>query len=83
MGDTHNTYSTLFAIAARRLKPGGRLVFWLPTDAFITEEDMQAQLREMVAQAGTMAEKSLVLQRTTKEELHDALWRWMCVYQKA
>jgi tRNA G10 N-methylase Trm11 len=117
MGDPHSTYTTLFRLAARRLKPGGRLVFWLPTDAFLSDVEVKGMLdgmvrvaadsytnsdsyqgnehrnrddgqqnrvgnRELSEGGGDGAISGLKFERMTKEELHNSLWRWMCVYTK-
>jgi tRNA G10 N-methylase Trm11 len=82
MGDTRVTYATLFGLAARRLKSGGRLVFWYPTEALVDEEEVRAQLGKLLVHAVGEGGRGLVLERMSREELNGALWRWLCVYTK-
>lgn len=149
MGSSHQTVVCLMQLAAYRLKPGGRLVFWLPTDGFLTQQNVRDILLELEADAGVTATKNtyddniervfnyentihcqndvsnvkyenesvqrveesiipstsgsfslsqdqniwrnqlggsaggrLIFQRATPQELHDKLWRWLCVYTK-
>jgi tRNA G10 N-methylase Trm11 len=46
------TMGCLFKIAARRLRSGGRLVFWLPTECDLTDSQLRAQLRLFEQAAG-------------------------------
>ena len=70
---------TLCAVACARLKPGGRLVFWYPTDAFVEEADVRRMLEATLPDEARVA---LALNRLTCEKLHDKLWRWLVVYTR-
>lgn len=74
----NSVVSTLFQVARARLKRGGRLVFWYPSDAFVSEASVVEELRVCLERAGPGA--PLELQRLMPEKLHDKLWRWLVVY---
>ena len=78
MGDPLGASETLLRLAARRLRRGGRLVFWLPTAADVSEDDVRGLLGELARRAGPAAQR-LRYQRATAEELNGSLWRWLCV----
>ena len=78
MGDPLGATETLLKLAARRLRPGGRLVFWLPTAAHVGEGEVRGLLGELARRAGPAAQR-LQYQRATAEELNNSLWRWLCV----
>eukprot|EP01041_Mallomonas_annulata_P007349 gene7349-15000_t len=79
LGNNRITSSALLALAGYRLRVGGRLVFWLPTDGFVSEEEVLVLLAAMRTEGGVMAER-LTLYRTRAQHLHDGLWRWLCVF---
>ncbi len=79
----------LFRVASRRLRPGGRLVFWLPTEAFLAEAEVTRRIQEVMAAAAASESATsnaagrplLRLLRVGREELNDGLWRWLCVLE--
>ena len=79
---TDEVYVSLLQVAERRLKVGGRLVFWLPTEPQTSLEDVTALLQQLMVAAGSQAARTLRLRRAAREELNDALWRWLCIYTK-
>jgi len=81
MGHNDETITTLFNIAVRRIKVGGRLVFWLPTEAFWTEDNVVRLLESLLRNANSNAQQRLKLERVREDMLHDRLWRWLCVYE--
>jgi tRNA G10 N-methylase Trm11/DNA-directed RNA polymerase subunit M/transcription elongation factor TFIIS len=85
MGDPLATTSCLLSLANSRLKKGGRLVFWLPTDAFITEIEVRALLQEIESESSLNVGGDLGLEfvRAVPEELNRSLWRWLCVYTRS
>jgi tRNA G10 N-methylase Trm11 len=74
----NSVVTTLFQVARARLKRGGRLVFWYPSDAFVSEASVVEELDACLERAGSGA--ALELQRLMPEKLHDKLWRWLVVY---
>lgn len=99
LGDDGNSFdsnpvlpaiSCLFEIALLRLKVGGRLVFWLPTESFIKAEDVRIRLecieQEVYTshQSGSESKSNSILkfERMSRQELHDVMWRWLIVYVK-
>jgi len=81
MGHNDETITTLFNIASRRIKTRGRLVFWLPTEAFWTEDNVISLLESLLSKANSNAQKRLKRIRVREDMLHDRLWRWLCVYE--
>ena len=81
MGLNDETIVVLFNIAAKRIKVGGRLVFWLPTEAFCTENQVINLLQTLLVKANTFAQKKLKFIRVREDALHDRLWRWLCIYE--
>ncbi len=92
MGDPRQVLSTLLQLAQVSLKPGGRLVFWFPSAAFLSESEIREQLRAVeTAASGSLQQASpdfhekkgmqLRLMRVTPEKMHDKLWRWLVVYE--
>ena len=71
----------LFNVAVARLKPTGRLAFWLPTDANITQSDVRNILRFHERKAG-INNNTLVFERTKQQEVNTGVWRWLCVYSR-
>jgi hypothetical protein len=47
---------TLLQVARQRLVSGGKLVFWLPTRAETTEEEVKALIEDLALTAGVAAE---------------------------
>ena len=83
MGDCKRAVSTLFLIAKQHLQLHGKLVFWLPTPAEVTNEDLQVILNDIVAYTGDISvAQQLVYIKATPQYLHSKLTRWLCVYQK-
>ncbi len=81
-GAASGVVGALFSLARRSVKPGGKLVFWYPSRAFVTEKDLRREL-EMLPLPGpgyTGDERSLHWHRATPEKMHDKLWRWLVVY---
>lgn len=68
---------TLCDVACARLVPGGSLVFWFPSDAFVSADHVRSQLLETLSEE---ARALLSLERLNCEILHDKLWRWLVVY---
>jgi tRNA G10 N-methylase Trm11 len=85
MGDPLATTTCLLSLASYRLKKGGRLVFWLPTDAFTTEIEVRTLLQELEDKVSLNFGRNLGLEfvRATPEELNRSLWRWLCVYTRS
>jgi tRNA G10 N-methylase Trm11 len=85
MGDPLATTSCLLSLANYRLKKGGRLVFWLPTDAFISEQEVRVLLQEIESGSRLTVGGDLGLEfvRAVPEELNRSLWRWLCVYTRS
>ena len=92
MGNPHQVLSTLFQLARVSLKPGGRLVFWYPSSAFLSESEIREQLQKLEATAHSELQEvscgfdknnilNLKLLRVTAEKLHNKLWRWLAVYE--
>lgn len=69
----------LFRIAKLRLRLGGRMAFWMPTEAFTSEPEVRRILSELEVEAG--GDGSLVFVKAIREELNNKLWRWLCVYE--
>ena len=70
-------------------------MFWLPTSASVSENDVRELLAELLQrsyhnegvgltsdQQMGMKNPSLVFKRATAEELNGSLWRWLCVFVK-
>ena len=94
MGDPRKVLSTLLQLARVGIKPGGRLVFWFPSEAFLSEDTVKKQLEgiELIAQEELHQQQQqqqvdkrdfpqLSLLRVTAEKMHDKLWRWLVVYE--
>jgi len=81
MGHNDETITMLFNIAAKRIKVGGRLVFWLPTEAFYTEDNAISLLQTLMGKANSLANKKLKFRRVREDMLHDRLSRWLCIYE--
>lgn len=76
-----NVLSTLFSLAGKAVKAGGRLVFWYPSRAFVTEGEIRQEL-DMLMQScdiGDGEQRSLRWRSATPEKMHDKLWRWLVV----
>lgn len=82
MGDNHRTVATLLLIARHRLKPGGRLAFWLPTDATVDSISLSETLREIEKLTHCDIRKYLLFDSATPQYLHSKLTRWLCIYEK-
>ena len=83
MGDCKRAVSTLFSIAKQHLQLHGKLVFWLPTPAEVTNEGLQVILNDIIAYTGDIqVAQELVYIKATPQYLHSKLTRWLCVYQK-
>jgi len=81
MGDPDSTLVALLSLSRARIKKGGRLVFFLPTDAFVSEEEVREKLSLLLQKANSV--ESLNLERVCAERLHDKLWRWLIVFCRA
>ena len=83
MGDCKRAVSTLFGIAKQHLQLHGKLVFWLPTPAEVTNEGLRVILHDIIAYTGDISvAQELVYIKATPQYLHSKLTRWLCVYQK-
>jgi tRNA G10 N-methylase Trm11 len=74
---------SLLQVSQQRLKPGGRLVFWLPSSANTTETQVLEflnRLRDLALGEASEAQ-TLSVRRVTVETLNDSLWRWLCILQ--
>ena len=81
MGKCGDTHITLLQVAARVLKPGARLVFWMPTDADVDVKGLRKGiLGPMQHISGVDSTLSFV--RARRQPLHSNLARWLCVYRK-
>ena len=83
MGDCKRAVSTLFSIAKQHLQLHGKLVFWLPTPAEVTNEGLLVILNDIIAYTGDIqVAQELIYIKATPQYLHSKLTRWLCVYQK-
>ncbi len=83
MGDSKRAVITLYHIALCHLKKSGRLVFWFPTSANLSQDDIRIQLKELESMTGVPdIEKQLVLIEAIPQDLHSKLSRWLCIYQR-
>jgi tRNA (guanine10-N2)-methyltransferase len=73
---------TLFNVAAKRLRHGGRLVFWFPTEALLTREQVREILKKYEIHAGIDA-CDIQFERAKQQELNFGVWRWLIVYRRA
>ena len=81
LGDeTQHPLVTLLAIAKKRLRTGGRLAFWMPSEAFDGEDEVAHRLREYSYQAGSTS--NLRFARATRQHLSSKLSRWLCLFEK-
>ena len=55
MGDSQAALIMLFQVAAQRLKPQGRLVFWLPTRSGTTVQEIERFIEAVQHCAGLIA----------------------------
>ena len=88
-GGSSAIHAMLLAVAAQRLRPGGRLVFWLPTDVDVTHEvllrDVLGPLERaagVVVDGGDGCTAVLAFVRARRQPLHSNLVRWLCVYRR-
>ena len=90
MGDSRLTLAHLLVIASHRVKSGGRLVFWMPTAGFVTDDEVRDQLTQLEKQADQYCRAAglglvsdvLLFERATPQDLNSKLWRWLCVYKR-
>lgn len=71
----------LLRIASARLRAGGRLAFWMPSEALTEERTLRASLEGIAATAG-VSNASLSFVRATRQDMSSRLWRWLVVYEK-
>jgi hypothetical protein len=80
---------TLLRVAAHRLRPGGRLVFWYPSEQGVRPEEVTGKLQDLLllAQTGDSGSEGedgpapLRVLSVGKEEL-STMWRWLCVLER-
>ena len=83
MGDCKLAVATLFLIAKTHLKSGGKLVFWLPTMAYLSETELRLLLQDIeIYTHDSELYKYLKFIRTTEQNMHSKLSRWLCVYER-
>ena len=70
---------TLLEIANKRLKCGGRLAFWMPTEAYVEERDVFQRLKDYSNQIYSF---NLRFVRATRQELSSKLERWLCLFER-
>lgn len=76
----------LLVVAMKRLKPGGRLVFWLPTEASLTSEqvrDMLVTYEDSARAICNVRSSKLVFEGVKPQELNFGVWRWLVRYSKS
>lgn len=78
--DTQHPLVTLLAIANKRLRVGGRLVFWMPSEALDSDDEVAHRLGEYSVQAGSVSALRLI--RATRQQLSSKLSRWLCSFEK-
>ena len=83
MGSPGGMVQLMCRLAVRRLKPNGRLVFFLPTKAYVSRQGVCAWLEKKSSLIGVQGggKKQLRIDRVIVDELNTHLWRWMCVLQ--
>jgi len=81
MGSPGGMVQLMCRLAVRRLKPNGRLVFFLPTKAYVSRQGVCAWLEKcsLIGEGG--GKEQLRIDRVIVDELNTHLWRWMCVLQ--
>lgn len=75
----------LLQLADKRLKAGGRLVFWLPTVPCVAKDDVEKSMMQLrdIALSQSHSKTSLKFVRSSAEELSYAIWRWLVVFEKS
>ena len=79
----------LFIVAMKRLKHGGKLVFWLPTEAFLTRQEVELMLETYKSSAISISNayadpgvgKKLIFENAKQQELNYGVWRWLVRYR--
>ena len=77
--DSRFAITKILEVANQRLKLGGKLVFWLPTEANLVASDVESLLRDYECSVQC---ESLQFRRAKQQEINNSVWRWLCVYQK-
>lgn len=79
--DSQEVVRLLFQIASERLtREYSRLVFWLPTVAYVRME-MVVEYLQLLAKCIDVKSIQLRVVRVVPEELNDGAWRWLCVME--
>jgi tRNA G10 N-methylase Trm11 len=78
---------TLLRVATHRLKSGGRLVFWYPSEQGVSSDEIKKQLQDLILKTHVVdpvGEDRPVLSVLSvgKEEL-STMWRWLCVMERS
>jgi tRNA G10 N-methylase Trm11 len=91
-GDSITATAYLQAVAVKRLKVDGRLVFFLPTSINADRakamhklqeiEDFSKKILSETAVSNMTTNYPLRLESLTESKLHSSLSRWLCVYTK-
>jgi len=81
MGSPGGMIQLMCRIAVSRLKPNGRLVFFLPTKAFVSKQRVLTWLENNSIGLQGADGLRLRINRVIADELNTHLWRWMCVLQ--
>ncbi len=77
--DSRYAVTNILYVASRILKVGGKLVFWLPTEAHLTTGEVESLLNTYV---NSIRVNNLQFQRVQKQVINSGVWRWLCVYRK-
>ena len=77
--DSRFATTQLLHVASHRLKVGGKLVFWLPTEASLAASEVESLLHTYTR---SIRVSNLLFQRAQKQIINGGVWRWLCVYKK-